>query len=329
MSTLGVSFLSGIFSIVDGMDNSKDQEPSIEVLSAQWQRPALELLLRGLARDSRSCEIERLLVRLADLEALRAGLMGVVQNDQLLGVTWAQIQPGRTATIWPPCIVGSDENLGCRLALAAVEAAFSAGAKVAQAVISPLDAPEARWLEAAGLMPVADMECLVWQTPSGKASPLEETQSDDLQWENYTHPRDRRRLEALLRQTWIGSLDCPALDGLRDPADVLEGYLAAGTSQAKHWCFLCNRGEDAGCLLLAEHSDSDELELVYMGLTPELRGHGHGHVLVQMAQRLTRRAGRSRLTTAVDAANGPARAAYAAAGFICYDRRRVLLRSCA
>ncbi|MCE9554711.1 MAG: GNAT family N-acetyltransferase [Planctomycetes bacterium] len=315
--------------MVDGMNNSTNQEPPIEVLSAQWQRPALELLLQGLARDSRSCEIERLLVRLADLETLRAGLVGVVQSDQLLGAAWAEMQPGRTATIWPPCIVGSDEKLGGRLALAAVEAAFSAGAKVAQAVISPLEVSELRWLEAAGLRPVADMECLVWQVPSSSASPLDEAQNDVMQWKNYAAPTDRRRLEALLGQSWIGSLDCPALDGMREPAEVLDGYLAAGTSQAQHWCFLRSCGADAGCLLLAEHADSDEMELVYMGLVAELRGHGHGHALVQMAQRLTRRSGRSRLTTAVDAANAPASAVYAAAGFICYDRRRVLLRSCA
>ena len=313
--------------MVYGMTSAMDQEPPIEVLSAQWQRPALELLLQGLARDSRSCEIERLLVRLADLGTLRAGLVGVVQSDQLLGTAWAQMQPGRTATIWAPCIVGSDDTLGSRLALAAVDAAFSAGAKVAQAIISPLDVVEARWLKAAGLRSVADLEYLVWQTPSGSATSLDEGQYDDLRWEDYTHPSDRRQLEEVLTQTWIRSLDCPALDGLRDPTDVLEGYLAVGHSQARRWQFLCNSNEVAGCLLLADHADSDEMELVYMGLIPGRRGHGYGHALVRMAQQITRSAGRARLTAAVDAANAPARAVYSAAGFICYDRRQVLLRS--
>lgn len=311
--------------MVHDMPHMMDQEPPIAELSAAWEVPALERLLGGLSPDIRTRQVNRLTQGGSRI----VGVMGAVQGEQLLGAVWAQMLPGRTVTIWPPCIVGSDDVLGRRLAVAAVEAAFSIGAKVAQAVISLVDVAEARWLEAAGLRHVADMECLVWQVPSRSATPLDEGRNSDLQWEDYTHPADRRRLAELLNQTWIGSLDCPALDGLRDPTDVLEGYLAAGTSQGKHWRFLRGRGVDTGCLLLAEHADSDEMELVYMGLVAGQRSHGHGHALVQMAQQMTRLAGRGRLTTAVDAANAPARAVYGAAGFICYDRRRVLLRSCA
>jgi ribosomal protein S18 acetylase RimI-like enzyme len=64
-----------------------------------------------------------------------------------------------------------------------------------------------------------------------------------------------------------------------------------------------------------------------MGVVPEARGQGLGISIVRHAQYLARAAGRERLVLAVDAANEPAIAVYAAAGFVCWDRRSVFLRA--
>jgi ribosomal protein S18 acetylase RimI-like enzyme len=142
----------------------------------------------------------------------------------------------------------------------------------------------------------------------------------------YQATEDRQRLETILSRTYEGTQDCPALGGVRDPSDVVEGYLAVGLSAAAHWHVLQLDGADAGCLLLADHPQTEEFELVYVGLAPPYRGRGLGHQAVRHAQWLARVAGRKRLVLAVDATNAPAQAVYAATGFVRYDRRSVWVR---
>jgi len=60
---------------------------------------------------------------------------------------------------------------------------------------------------------------------------------------------------------------------------------------------------------------------VYMGVLPEWRGRGWGIEVAQWAQWRARILGRERLVLAVDAENGPALAAYVAAGFGAWDDR--------
>jgi hypothetical protein len=130
----------------------------------------------------------------------------------------------------------------------------------------------------------------------------------------------------LVERTYQGSLDCPALDGVRRIADVLEGYRAIGIFDPTRWIIARHREQDIGCLLLADHPRDHQWELVYMGVVPEARGHGWGVAIARHAQWLARQAGRKRLVLAVDAANLPAIAVYAAAGFVTWDHRSVYLR---
>jgi len=251
-------------------------------------------------------------------------LLGVIQGSEVRGVSLVHLHPGHVATIWPPSVRWTDDELGERLAVAAADLARHRGAAFAQAQLAVDEVREKTWLEKANLCHVADIECLLWL-------PLPSDRSEDvpipsnLSLERYVHPAQRGRLEPLLAQTWIDTLDCTALEGMRNAADALDNYLAAGDSGAEHWYFLRGGGQDAGCLLLAEHRETDEMELVYMGLAPPWRGQGLGHVLTRCAQKLTRRADRACLTTAVDTANLLARAVYQAAGLVACERRQVLL----
>jgi hypothetical protein len=80
-------------------------------------------------------------------------------------------------------------------------------------------------------------------------------------------------------------------------------------------------------LLLADHPDDDQWELVYMGIIPAARGRGWGLQITRHAQWLTGCAARRRLILAVDAANQPAVAMYAAAGFQTWNRRSAFVKS--
>ncbi len=92
--------------------------------------------------------------------------------------------------------------------------------------------------------------------------------------------------------------------------------------------FASRRGRTSGCLLLTDHPEHKQWELVYVGLSAEFRGRGWGVEAVRRAQSLagTRPACHGCLLLAVDAANEPAIAMYGEAGFTAWDRRSVLVR---
>jgi hypothetical protein len=97
---------------------------------------------------------------------------------------------------------------------------------------------------------------------------------------------------------------------------------------------------------LAEYPQERNCELVYMGIVPEARGFAHGVEIVRFAQWITGKLHQRendfkqksaqnakhtamRMVLAVDAANSPAIATYASAGFQTWDRRGVFLREIA
>jgi ribosomal protein S18 acetylase RimI-like enzyme len=135
------------------------------------------------------------------------------------------------------------------------------------------------------------------------------------------------RLAEVVERTYADSLDCPSLREQRAIADVLAGYRQVGQFDPALWFVAQRDGVDVGCSLLADHSQSNAWELVYMGVVPEARGRGLGLSLVRHAQWLAGAAGRERMTAVVDADNEPAVRVYAAAGFVGWDRRAVFLRT--
>ena len=73
-------------------------------------------------------------------------------------------------------------------------------------------------------------------------------------------------------RSYLDTLDCPALCGLRTTADVLESHKHAGAWDPAIWWIIQREGRPEGCMLLSETAEHDAVELVYIGLGPEARG---------------------------------------------------------
>ena len=86
-------------------------------------------------------------------------------------------------------------------------------------------------------------------------------------------------------------------------------------------------GQPIGCLLLDDQAELDQLELLYLGLDPAVRGRGWGLELVRHAQWYAARIGRGRVVLAVDAANEPANRVYASAGFRVWEQHRMFAKA--
>jgi RimJ/RimL family protein N-acetyltransferase len=195
------------------------------------------------------------------------------------------------------------------------------GVRLAQALLETDHGPEAELLSACGFPQVSKLLYLVSVDGSFPFS----RPNDGLEFSE-DRADQPQRMARLVERTYRGSLDCPAVDGVRQIEDVLEGYRASGVFDPTRWIIARHRDQDIGCLLLTDHPRDNQWELLYMGVVPEARGHGFGVAMARYAQWLAREAGRNRLVLAVDAANLPAIAAYAAAGFVAWDHRSVYLR---
>jgi ribosomal protein S18 acetylase RimI-like enzyme len=254
-----------------------------------------------------------------------AGLWTALQDDQLLAATWAQFQAGRAANVWPPQIASGHDTaeaaqIALRLLVACCQELEQASVDFAQALLQIDHGPEFDALLSAGFEHAADLLYLVCVAGSFPAQAPE----TGLKFETYT-PGVHERLAAVVERSYESTRDCPRMNGVRSVEETLAGYKAAAVFAPRLWLLVRHNECDVGCLLLTDHPGSQQMELAYMGVTPEARGNGWGVAIVRHAQWLARSAARARLVLAVDAANEPAIRAYVSAGFVSWDRRSVLL----
>ncbi|MEX2142693.1 MAG: GNAT family N-acetyltransferase [Pirellulales bacterium] len=293
----------------------------LTVVPPQRWSEAMDLLVSQLPAEIRTRQKATIGAALSSDPLLAAGLLGHFRDDALHTVCWLQGQPGRTANLWPPVQATPEEPaIAVALVTKALDVARSQDAALVQSLL-PTDAGvEADTLRRAGFSHVADLLYLVSlaaQFPSSVPTtklnlvPLVEA--------------DHRRLERIVERTYAGSCDCPALDGVRSIDDVLAGYRAAGRFRPELWFIARLHNEDVGCMLLADHAREPVWELIYMGVVPEARGRGLGLEMTRNAQWLAACERVERVVLAVDAANEPAIAMYAAAGFVSWDRRSVFV----
>jgi ribosomal protein S18 acetylase RimI-like enzyme len=137
---------------------------------------------------------------------------------------------------------------------------------------------------------------------------------------------DRERLIAALERSYEDTLDCPELCGLRETSDILESHLATGVFDRGLWWLVLREGDPHGCVLLSRCPDQGSVELVYLGLSPQLRGQGIGSRLLEMALARVGGAPGEHITCAVDLRNGPAGRVYGRLGFSEFGRRVAMVR---
>jgi ribosomal protein S18 acetylase RimI-like enzyme len=255
-------------------------------------------------------------------------LLGLVDRGGWCGAQIGQVLPGRVALVWPPQFTNMRGGRLPEHEAAAVDffarlhrELAEAGAELAQALTSADDELTGTLFELGEFTRVADLCYLAAEAsefPSRAAALPFEMQP-------FT-AGDEERLCRLIDRTYVGTLDCPQLDGQRSTADVIAGYRAVGEFKPTLWHFARLGSEDVGCILVNLHPDANHAELVYLGLVPAYRGRGWGLFLTRQAQWLARQAGAERLVLAVDAANRPALGMYEEAAFAPFDRRAVWIK---
>ncbi len=250
------------------------------------------------------------------------GLWGAWRGERLVGSLLYQLHPGRTAMVWPVALVENEPTATAeQLLLSFSEQIAGTNVQIVQALISSELPGDIAPLLASGFRHVSDLLFLVCQREDfSSVNPCPR-----LDFEPYS-PAAHARMARLIEASYQGSLDCPAVNGIRDTEDVMLGYRATGRFSPANWLIVRHGPIDIGCLILTEHPSSKTSELIYMGVAPDARGHNWGTSIARYAQWHSGQAGQTRLVLAVDAVNEPALRMYAAAGFRAWDRRSVLLK---
>lgn len=297
---------------------------SLEIVPVAPDRAAevLSLAFSNLSPGDAGFRVEAALAEIRQGALSLGGILQARRGGRLVGASFAQVLQGRTANFWPPQVRSSEpRETAHRLMQAAIDGLRDCGVRVVHALLEGQPRPaDVAKLEQAGFSRLAELYYLLSDEEDFPA----ELPAGPLGFEPYT-PEKYDRLRLVVEQTYEATRDCPGLDGVRDAAEVLEGYGVLNTPPPLHWTLIRHGGRDVGCLLIADHPGHENCELTYMGLVRSVRGQGWGLLIARQAQWIARRLGRPRLVLAVDAANAPARKAYAQAGFRGFDRRVVYM----
>lgn len=132
---------------------------------------------------------------------------------------------------------------------------------------------------------------------------------------------DGSALARALERSYERTQDCPELCGLRATRDVIASHMATGAFDPARWWVIRLNGVAEGCCLLNYCPVNRALELVYLGLSVELRGMGLARRVLEHALSNSAVRDAREVTCAVDSRNTPAVRLYHSMGFRAFGSR--------
>lgn len=209
------------------------------------------------------------------------------QNGRVVWAVLPMVSPGRTMLLLAPGGRPRHDG-GADVAGTLVDAVcehFAArGVQLAQTLTDPTDSVARELFLARSFGEVAEL--LYLQADLRRPVPPPRL-PDGFDWLTYG-PESHDAFARTIVQTYRDSLDCPALNGLREIEDVIAGHKASGGGPKSFdpgWWFLLRDGDGPLAVLLLARTAAPHAaaELVYLGLIPAARGRGVGDILMRQA----------------------------------------------
>lgn len=244
-----------------------------------------------------------------------APLEALVGNQRVAGA-YMVLLGARVAALAGVRGIDNHDSTAARLLSMLVEQVRSTGVVQIQAILDGSESIAEEIVELAGFTMLAELQQMALMLPPNKGdAAIEPAQvPSGLSWVD-ARTVSNSKLTQLLAHTFIETLDCPALNGLRGPEDVLEGFLDGQSLQTQeHWWILANGDKLLGCSFV-NPLPTHAAELVYMGLGVTSRGRGYGKLLLEQAIRSALKLKAESFFAAVDCDNWPAIRLYGQAGF--------------
>jgi ribosomal protein S18 acetylase RimI-like enzyme len=290
-------------------------------------RDAIELQFKDLPPDERRSRAIQLIQTHENRTVNLDDCLVVFERGRLVSVLLLVRQSDGTIYVWPaasasgvPCEQTAQNH---RQLYAEAAAVVDRRGWIGQTLLSVDETVQSADLAANGFPRLTDL--LFMNRPLDDPIPVQ----DELPgWsvQSYDEQTNATLFSETIERTYIGTMDCPELNGCRTGIESLAGHRLAGTFSADCWHIFSIDDEPVGLLLRTEHPEEQVQEVVYFGIVPERRGQGFGRRLI--LEGLTRAAGSGahELVLAVDVRNTPALGLYESLGFQKFDRRTVHAR---
>jgi len=239
-------------------------------------------------------------------------------------IAWAVLpilNPGKTLLLMTSPEATATNIPAARLVSGMCGHFASQGVQLAQVLLESQSHQAGQFFASMGFKEIAELIYLQGNVPRNTAAP---PMPQHARWLEYSESTHAIFADAILK-TYRDSLDCPALSGLRDIDDVIAGHRATGEFDPTGWQLLLEGDQARGALLLSRIPQTDAMELVYLGLSPEARGRGLGIFLMRQVFFLILRSQRRRLSLAVDSKNEPALKLYYRFGMRQVATRRAMI----
>ena len=280
---------------------------------SEWET-VLPLLFAHYPPEEQAAQVREVMQAAGRSEISLDGLLTARENGRTVGVVLYIDQPDDTVFVWPPSVspaVKDRDRVADSLLSEIRRHVDRSGAWLAQCLLVPEAVEDRTALSRNGFSHLADLHYL--RRPL--AEPLSPVSPNLFQTEVFRPGTNSARFARILERTYTGSLDCPALDGLRNGEQALRSHRTAGTFAPARWKIYRVAESDVGVLLLNAHLDQNVWEVVYMGIVPEARGQGYGREMLLTGLHEAQAVGCESVLLAVDGGNRYALKVYELLGF--------------
>ena len=241
---------------------------------------------------------------------LLSGLFCRWVSDEWVAVQWSHRLQGQSAVVGQPCLLRTDarsafikeatppkDQVASELIEQTCQWLDRSGVVMSQLVLEEARPTHVDLWEQFGFGHLVDLVYVVSDlSRSGQRAGDdlgEEAGPAESAWDfELVAPQDQvNRWCSILDATYAGTLDCPELNGRRSTRDTLIGYRETATFLSDGWWIVrqpavanLSPATDAACVIMAEHPESELVELIYLGVAPEFRKRGLGKQILKEIQ---------------------------------------------
>jgi hypothetical protein len=206
-------------------------------------QPALKCLHAGLSGDQQTMLVATLDSLAGGEHAGFSGLLIAKRAEHIIATVWVQFTPGSAAVVWPPAL----DSPAARDLITAVATLLDERqttlAQILFAATDPIDEPV---LVAGGFRRLANLAYLTLERANFPRSA-----EMSLRFEPHADQYPER-LGSVIARSYQASLDCPELNDLRTPSEVIAGYkiqTRMALSCRKYCQVQCLRNSSRSCYL--------------------------------------------------------------------------------
>ncbi|MBT3199219.1 MAG: GNAT family N-acetyltransferase [Phycisphaerales bacterium] len=299
------------------------KQAEIQAVPRRFRTSAAKFLAGGNAcAPAQDAQKRAILTMIANPPGAKPKFWWARSGRTILAAAMVVENPGRTGMLLtsPPYAPGVERQQLVELVRQISKDSITDGLSLVQALIDPTDTAQAALLKDSGMIMLAEL--IYMRRDLLKKPPAPTSDRNDIAWRDYNQFTETQ-LGEIIAQTYVDSLDCPALRGVRDMNDIIAGHKSAGVFRPESWWIAdCDQpATPAGCILVNDSPVAPSADIIYMGVAREFRGRRLARAMLDRTIELAQRRGKQLVSVAVDTRNEHAIRVYQQSGFVELRRR--------